>query len=353
VGDGYGSPVVLDGKLYICGAIDSTATLFVFTAAGKLLNRIPYGKEWMTNYVGCRNAPTITQEAIYLSTGLGDLVCLDRETLKEKWRVDGRRGFHNTLPLFGHAESPVVDGNLVFFVPGGRDTNVVALDRFTGRIAWICKGIGERPGYNTPLVIHLPERTLLVTFTAYELMGIDAGNGHLLWTDPQVNIPVAEHVPGNGDTHSNTVWYENGSIFYIAGDGNGAVRLALTNGGTTIKQLWRNPSVDNYMGGFIRQGNRIWSGSDSKKVIYGIDASSGKVTDTLRCGIGTMISDGKMIYYYNQRGEVNLIRTTPAGMELVSKFQVKMGTKEHFSHPVIDHGVLYLRHGRALMAWKI
>jgi hypothetical protein len=30
-----------------------------------------------------------------------------------------------------------------------------------------------------------------------------------------------------------------------------------------------------------------------------------------------------------------------------------MGTKEHFSHPVIGKGVLYLRHGKALMAWKI
>ena len=38
VGDGYGSPVILDGRLYICGAIDSTACLFVFTADGKQLD---------------------------------------------------------------------------------------------------------------------------------------------------------------------------------------------------------------------------------------------------------------------------------------------------------------------------
>ena len=254
VGDGYGSPVVLDGKLYICGAVDSTATLFVFTADGKLLKKAPYGKEWMTNYVGCRNAPTITKEAIYLCTGLGDLVCLDRDTLKEKWRVNGKSGFNNTLPLFGHAESPAVDGNLVFFVPGGKDTNVVALDRFTGKIAWVCRGAGERPGYNSPLIIRHGGRTILVTFTAYELLGIDVSDGKLLWIHPQVNHPVSEHVPGNGDTHSNTIWYENSSIFYIAGDGNGAVRLALSADGTSIRQLWRNPSVDNYMSGFIRQG---------------------------------------------------------------------------------------------------
>ncbi len=353
VGDGYGSPVILDGRLYICGAIDSTACLFVFTTNGKPLARIAYGKEWMVNYVGCRNAPTITKEHIYLSTGLGDLVCLDRETFTEKWRVDGRKGFHNVLPLFGHAESPAVDGDLVFFNPGGKDTNMVALNRFTGKIAWVCKGDGERPGYNSPLIIRLTSRSVLVTFSAYSLMGIDTRDGRLLWTHPQVNLPVEEHRPGNGDTHSNTVWYENGAIYYIAGDGNGAVRLILEPDGSSIRQVWRNPFIDNYMGGFIKLGNTLYSGSDSKKSMYSLDITTGQVTDTLKCGIGTIISDGKLLYYYNQRGEMNLIRPGATGMELVSKFKVTEGTKEHFSHPVIDHGVLYLRHGKSLMAWEI
>ena len=353
VGDGYGSPVLLDGRLYICGALDSLACLFVFTADGKPLAKIPYGKEWMTNYVGCRNAPTITKESIYLSTGLGDLVCLDRETFNEKWRVEGKTGFHNVLPLFGHAESPAVDGNLVFFNPGGKDTNMVALDRFTGKIVWVCKGDGERPGYNSPLIIHLPARTVLVTFSAYSLMGIDTRDGKLLWTHAQVNLPVEEHRPGNGDTHSNTVWFEDGTIYYIAGDGNGAVKLTLSPDGSTIQQVWRNPVVDNYMGGFIKLGNQLYSCRDSKKSMVCIDAATGMITDSLKCGTGAMISDGKMLYYYNQRGEMNLVKQGASGIELISKFKVTQGTKEHFSHPVIDHGVLYLRHGKALMAWKI
>lgn len=353
VGDGYGSPVVIDGKVYICGAIDSTVYLFIFTEEGKLLQKVPYGKEWMVNYVGCRNAPTITKEHIYLSTGLGDLVSLDRKTLSVQWKKSGKTDFHCVLPLFGHAESPAVEGDLIFFNPGGSDTNVVAMNRFTGEIVWVCKGDGERPGYNSPLVIHLPMRTILVTFSAYSLMGIDVRDGKLLWTDPQVNLPVSEHRPGNGDTHSNTVWYEDGAIYYIAGDGNGAVRLLLSQDGTTIRQVWRNPEFDNYMGGFIKQGNVIYSGRDSKKALFALNTLSGAFTDTLKCGIGTIISDGRMLYYYNQRGEMHLIHPGGDGLKVVGKFKVAQGTKEHFSHPVIEKGVLYLRHGRALMAWKI
>jgi len=353
VGDGYASPVCYDGKIYLCGVLDSTASLFILNTSGKIERKIAYGREWMKNYIGSRNAPTLTAEAIYLSTGLGSLVCLDRETLKVKWQVEGSSGFHNQLSLFGHAESPAVDGDRVFFVPGGRDTNVVALDRFTGNILWVCKGDGERPGYNSPLIIKLPNRTLLVTFSAYSLMGIDAKTGQLLWTHPQDNLPVSEHKPGYGDTHSNTVWYDNGALYYVAGDGNGAVRLILAPDGNSIRQVWRNQAVDNFMGGFIKQGNTIYSCSDSKKALCAIDITTGQATDTLKCGTGTIVSDGQLLYYYNQRGEMNLVRPGAGKLELAGKFKVTQGTKEHFSHPVIDRGVLYLRHGRSLLAWKI
>ena len=353
IGDGYGSPVILDDKLYICGAIDSTAWLFVFDLHGNLLRKAPFGREWMVNYIGSRNAPTIVGGLIYLSTGLGSLFCLEKESLAEKWHVDGKRGFHNTLPLFGHAESPAVDGDLVYFNPGGKDTNVVALNRFTGKIVWVCKGDGERPGYNSPLVIKLPFRSILVTFSAYSLMGIDSRSGELLWTDPQENIPLAERKPGNGDTHSNTVWYDNGILYYIAGDGNGAVKLSLSPDGKNIAREWQNKDIINFMGGFIIQGALIYSGCDGKKVLLSLNVHDGKVTDTLKCGVGALISDGKMLYYYNQRGELNLVRPGTSGMELVSKLKITAGTKEHFSHPVIDRGVLYLRHGNALMAYEI
>jgi hypothetical protein len=117
------------------------------------------------------------------------------------------------------------------------------------------------------------------------------------------------------------------------------------------------------MGGFIKLGNTIFSGSDSKKSLYSINITTGETADTLKCGIGALISDGQMLYYYNQRGEVNLIRPVTtglylggqgtSGMELVSKFKITMGTKEHFAHPVIYRGVLYVRHGKALMAYDI
>ncbi|HNW74831.1 MAG TPA: PQQ-binding-like beta-propeller repeat protein [Bacteroidales bacterium] len=352
IGSGYGSPVCLDGKLYICCALGENAWLFEFDRQGKLLRKVSFGKEWVVNYPGSRMSPTIAGGLIYVSTGQGDLVCIDLDTFKEKWRLDNRPG-SQIMPLYGHSESPAVDGDLVFFTPGGKDTGVVALNRFTGKHVWGCPGDGERQGYNSPLIIRLPSRTILVTFSAYSLLGIDAKTGKLLWTHPQDNIPPAERKLGNGDTHSNTIWYENGAIFYLAGDGNGAVRLILGPDGASIRQVWRNPTVDNYMSGFIKQGNLIYTGSDSRKALISVDITTGEVKSVLKCGIGALISDGRMLYYYTHRGEVNLIRPSSTGPELVSIFKVTMGKQEHFAHPVIDRGILYIRHGNTLMAYQI
>jgi len=44
---------------------------------------------------------------------------------------------------------------------------------------------------------------------------------------------------------------------------------------------------------------------------------------------------------------------SPEGMQIVSSFKVTKGTKEFFTHPVIHDGVLYIRHGEALMAYSI
>jgi outer membrane protein assembly factor BamB len=221
IGNGYGSPTITPDRIYICGEIDTVGYLFAFDHKGSLIWKSGYGNEWVLNYQGARCAPTVAGDLIYVSSGLGNVACFDAKNGEKKWSADMLKDLHGRFTLFGHAESLLVDGDKVFLVPGGLDTNVVALNRFTGNVIWVCKGQSEIPGYNSPYLIRLPERNVLVTFSAYSMLGMDAETGDLLWTHNQDNIQVAERKPGNGDTHSNTILYENGFIYYIAGDGSG------------------------------------------------------------------------------------------------------------------------------------
>ena len=352
IGNGFGSPVFHENQIFVAGEIDSTAYLFALDLSGKIIWKTAFGKEWTQSFPGSRMSPTIYEGMIYVSSGIGNIACIEMNTGALKWMVSNN-DLHVVSTMHGHSESPLVEGDIVFFTPGDKDTNVVALDRFTGKIVWVCKGKGERSAYNSPLLVKLPERSILVVFTAYSLLGIDTKSGELLWVHEQVNTPAADRKLGNGDTHSNTVWFDDGSIYYIAGDGNGAVKLALEDKGKSVREVWRNPSVDNYMGGFIIQGGKIYTCSDSRKTLLSLDAKTGVILDSLKCGTGAVISDSRLLYYYNQKGTINLINPEKDKLEIAGFFRIPKGTREHFSHPVIWKGMLYIRHGKALMAYKI
>ena len=353
IGNGYASPTVTSNRLYIAGEIDTAGYLFAFDLKGKLIWKTNYGKEWVASYEGARCAPTVVGDLIYVCSGLGNVACIEAKSGAIKWSADMRRDFHGRFTMFGHAESSLVEREKVFLVPGGADTSVLAMNRFTGKVLWTCKGHNDLPGYNSPYLIRLKERNVLVTFTNYTMLGIDAETGELLWTHDQDNIPLAERKPGNGDTHSNTVYFEDGFIYYIAGDGNCAVKLSLSDDGRKITQVWRNKAIDNYMGGFVKLGNYLYTCLSEKRQLVCLDASNGQVTDSLKCGAGSVIFADNLLYYYNQRGEVKLVKPDPKKMEILGSFKVTAGTKEHFSHPVISDGIFYIRHGKALMAYDI
>jgi outer membrane protein assembly factor BamB len=353
IGSGYGAPAVTSDRIFITGEKDSNAVLFAFDLKGKLIWKTNYGKEWVVSYPGSRSTPTVIDSLLYITSGLGNLYCFNSETGKQIWSVDMIKDLHGKFTMFGHSESPLVVDDKVFLTPGGNDTNVVAFNRFTGKTIWISKGRGERPAYNSPTIIKRGQFNILVTFTAYSLMGIDLQTGNLLWFHEQDNVPVAERKLGMGDTHSNTIYYENGSIYYFEGDGNCAVKLELSEDGKSIKQIWRNKGTDNYMGGFIKIGETIYSCGFSRKNLIAVDAKTGQFTDSLKCGAGTIISAENLLYYYNLKGEMNLVKPDPKKMELISSFKISKGSQEHFSHPVIANGVLYIRHGNALMAYDI
>ena len=353
IGRGYGSPTIVDDRLYIQGEIEGTGYLFAFDLKGRQIWKKAYGPEWIKTFPGSRACPTVAGNLIYVCSGMGNLACFDRQTGDKKWSADLKADFQGEFTMHGHSEAPAIDGDKIFLTPGGKTHNVVALNRFTGKLIWSCPGVGERPAYNAPNVIRLNNRHVLVTFSAYALMGINAETGELLWTHVQDNLPVEKHRLGMGDTHSNTVYYEDGFLYYVAGDGNCGVKLKLTDDGKAISQVWHNADFDDYMGGFVKLGNVLYGGATAKKRFVAVDASTGSIIGTLRLGSGNTIAADGMIYYYNQRGRVHLIRPNNGQPEVISTFKITKGTQEHFSQPVIDRGVLYVRHGNALMAYKI
>jgi len=71
-------------------------------------------------------------------------------------------------------------------------------------------------------------------------------------------------------------------------------------------------------------------------------------------GGGSIIYADGMFYCYGENdGEIALANAFPEKFEIVSRFKVPMGTDQHWARLVIKNGILYVRHGNALMAYKI
>jgi outer membrane protein assembly factor BamB len=353
IGNGYVSPVFTDENFFITGEVDSMSILYCFNLKGEKQWQTKLGREWVKTNRGSRSTPTVVDDLIYVGTGMGDLYCVTKENGKIVWSKDMIKDFGGILPLHGHSEAALIEGNKVFWTPGGKEFNVVALDRFTGTVIWSDKGFGERSGYNPPKLIEFPTRNIVVTFSAYHMMGFDSKTGKLLWSHEQDNFPMDKRTPGNGDTHGNTVLYENGSIYYAAGDGNCGVKLSLSEDGSAIREVWRNKGFDSYMGGIVKIGNWLYGSGTVKPLLLSSNAATGVLTDSLRIGSGAIIAADNMLYYYTQKGEMILLSYNQGKIQKVSSFKIQKGTAQHFAHPVIHNGVLYQRHGNVLIAFDV
>jgi outer membrane protein assembly factor BamB len=353
LGNGFVTPIFTDNRFYITGEIDSMMVLYCYNLQGEKQWQTILGREWMRSFPGSRSAPTIAGDMVYVGNGMGNLYCLNTNTGKIVWSKDIIKDFGGTQPLHGHSEAALVEGDKVFWTPGGKEYNFVALNRLTGKLVWHNKGFGESSAYNSPKLIELPSRKIVVILSAYHLMGFDSSTGQLLWSHEQDNYPPDKRIPGNGDTHCNTVLYEDGFIYYVAGDGNCGVKLKLSADGASITQVWRNNRIDGYMGGIVKIGDYIYGCGASRPMLYSLNTVTGLLADSLQAGTGAVIAADNMLYYYNQKGDLNLISYNLGKMTKVSAFRIKKGDMQHFAHPTINKGILYQRHGNVLIAYDI
>jgi len=353
IGNGYASPIVSDVYIFITGEKDSVLMLQKYDLKGTQIWEKNLGKEWIVTFPGARSAPTLIDSLLYLISGMGNVYCISAENGNVLWSKDFVGDFGGISPLFGHSEAPVIFEDKLIWTPGGAEKNVVALNRFTGDLIWSNKGFGERSAYNQPVIISLPERNIYVTFSAYHLMGFDCSTGEMLWSHEQTSYPLEQRGPGYGDTHANTIIYSDGNIYYAEGDGNCGVKLKLSDGGTKITEVWNNKGFDSYMGGIVKIDNYIYGGSAAKPLLLSINTETGVIADSLKIGRGVVISADNLLYYYNDRGITTLVSYDNGKMQEISSFKLTKGSKEHFSHPVIRNGVLYIRHGNALVGYKI
>jgi outer membrane protein assembly factor BamB len=272
------------------------------------------------------------------------LYCIYNETGDVIWSKDLFKDFDGKNITWGMNETPVVDGDMIYITPGGKKYNLVALNRHTGDLVWSSPGTGELSAYCTPLLFEHNGRKILATHFASHLAGFDAATGKMLWSQPQTN---------EWAVHANTPLYQEGRLFFMSGWGQGGGMLELAPNGNSATLKWTQKVMDSRTGGAVLVDGYIYGSGDSRGWSC-LDWQSGELKFTSNeMAVGAVIYADGMLYCYTQKGELALVKPTPDGWMVVSKTKVSLGSEQHWAHPVIYDGVLYVRHGKALIAYDV
>ncbi len=345
LGDGHASAAVTSSAVYTAGLVGDKGFIYAFDHAGKLLWKTEYGPEWSENWNGVRATPVVYNDKLYQLSAFGKLVCLDSKTGQLLWSVDVGKDYGLQQITWGVTENLVIDGDNIYCIPGGIIATVVALNRNTGKQVWAYKGTGEKSAYNSPAIIHLGKRTILVAMTEKSINGIDAATGNLLWSHEQTN---------QYSVHANTPIYKDGYLYCVSGYGKGSVMLKLNDNGASVTEVWRDSQMDPKMGGVVVLDGKIYGAADKNKKLYCLDWFTGKeVFSANVLGPGNIISDEGLLYFYSESGSVALIEPKADGFNLISSFKVPFGANQHWAHLVIFDKKLYVRHGTSLMVYDI
>lgn len=345
LGIGHSSPVIDNNLIYLSGMEGTTGYIYVLTTDGKLKWKAPYGTEFSESYPGARSTPVIAGDLLYMYSGLGELVCMSTVDGKINWKKNILKEFDAENIRWGVTETVLIDGDIVYVTPGGKKNNVVALNRKTGNLVWSSPAKCTLSAYCTPLLINLPARKLLVTMVEGNIIGLDAANGKMLWSYPHTN---------KYEIHPNTPIYHDGGLFCFSGYGQGGVKLELSADGSSVKKAWFSEKLDSRIGGMVLVNGYLYGSGDTGREWRCVDWKTGaeKYADKT-IAKGTIIYADGMLYCYSERGELALVEATPAGFKIAGQTKVELGTDQHWAHPVIADGKLYIRHGNTLIAYKI
>jgi outer membrane protein assembly factor BamB len=349
LGAGHGNVGIGKDKLFICGMPDTIGVLYAFSFAGDLLWEKEYGVEWHKSYTGSRTTPTIVDDLVYFGSGQGMLFCYHADNGDLVWSIDLLKKFNSKNIPWGITESMLIDGDKIYCTPGGVEANVVALDRFTGETIWVSEGNNQPSAYCSPILVKHNDTHLLVTMTAESIIGVDAETGESYWS--------IEHQQSN-KIQANTPMYHNGGILCISdwakSEKHGAVLLQLSEDGKDVEVRWRNNDIKNLTGGYILKDGYVVSSPYNKSVWQCFDWETGNIqytSEAFKSGV-IIFADG-LFYCYNHEGEMGLVDADDQEFKVISSFNVPLGENQHWAHPVIEKGILYVRHGNALMAYDV
>jgi outer membrane protein assembly factor BamB len=341
LGGGYGGIAVAAGRVYVMDRLTQPAeverVVCLDAATGETVwthaDPVAYGKMEYGN--GPRCTPTVHEGRVYTLGARGRLLCLDAADGRVVWERDTVRDFQGRVPTWGHACSPLVDGDrLVVQVGGTPDACLVALDRHTGRELW--RALPDRPGYSSPVILAVGGRRLLLYWTAENVAGLDPATGKVLWTVPfNSTYDVAISDP---------IFHEG--VVFVSGYWEGSKAIRLDGRGENPQVLWEGRPLFQLMATPLFRDGYLYA-LDKNRGLKCVELKTGRVlwedehvTPRDRNPHAALVWAGEKALIFNTPGELIWADLSPGGYKELAKTKVSDRT---WSHPAFADRCVFAR----------
>ncbi len=239
LGSGYTGPAVADGRVFVTDRLaeEDLERILCFDAAdGREIWKHQYKCPYSISYpLGPRATPTVDGNRVYALGAMGDLFCLDAAKGDVVWEKNLPRDFGTELPIWGMAAAPLVDGDQLIVLAGGKDgALVVSLDKHTG--AEKSRALDDHDvGYCPPMIFEFGGRRQLIVWHPTAVSALDPADGKVLWEAPfavknQLCIATPRKI---------------GNRLFVAAFYDGPLMIDLGADGRSPQVLWRTAPGNN------------------------------------------------------------------------------------------------------------
>lgn len=348
IGEGYSSPVVDDGRVFVHSRTDPEEVVSAFElTSGEAIWSAAYPSAFSKNKYAASMAkgpfstPLVANGRLFTLGTSAVLSSFDAATGALKWRKDWSKEIDTSRLFTGTAMSPIIDSGLLIVHVGDDDDGALrALEPASGDEKWVLPGHG--PGYASPIVTVADGVRQLVTMTDKAVVGVEVRSGRQLWT-----IPFPDE------------WNENivtpavaGGVLIVSGTRKGTFGYRLEKSGP--RQLWNNTDLPMYMSSPVVDGRFVYGfGSKRKGQLFCLDAEAGiaKWTTEGRGGTNAAIqSAGPNLVVLTTDGELLVVRRTPEKYDEVKRY--KVAESQTWAHPALVPGGVLIRDAAALTLWN-
>jgi outer membrane protein assembly factor BamB len=345
IGDGFSTAIIQDNVIYVSGKRDSIEVISAIDLKGRLIWQKETGKASSKNDWGESSTPALYKGNLYAVTIPGEIYCIDSKSGILNWKISIPNKFggisNSDFVNKFFSESPLVVDDKVIITPGGKNTTLAALNYATGETIWKSESLDDESTYSSPVLVQNTEKKLIVTNTKKYLLAIDLNSGKIVWKEMISSTVGSIPIQFNKQVYFSS--YDYGSRMLNISDDLSSFNFEWSD--TLRNALW---------GGAVKLGNRIYRTNGNGQGMYALDWEKGTQV-FFKKGIGEanlLAADG-MIYCYEEKGRISLLKPTDNNIIIVSAFNVTLGGGPNLAHMSIGNGILFVRHGNALMAYDI